>query len=406
MTRSIRLQFDNGRGERLGAVLDRPLGRPVAYALFAHCFTCGKNLKAAAHIAAALARQGIATLRFDFTGLGESEGEFAGTGFLANVEDLVAAAEYLAAEHGPARILVGHSLGGAAVLAAAARVPEAAAVATIGAPADPAHVTHLLGDAVEVIRREGEAEVRLAGRPFRIRRRFLEDLEAVDLPAAVAALRRPLLILHSPRDTVVGIDNAARIFQAAKHPKSFVSLDRADHLLSDEADSRYVGTVIAAWAARYLEHHPEEQAEAEPAVNQVVARIGRERYLTEICANGHALLADEPVRVGGGNRGPNPYDLLVSALGACTAMTLRMYADRKGWPLEAVEVRLDHAKIHARDCERCQEKDGMVDRIEREIVLEGALDETQRQRLLEIADRCPVHRTLHGEVEVRTRLAG
>jgi len=402
---SINLQFANTEGQRLAARLDLPVtGQAVAYALFAHCFTCTKNLKAVGNITRALAREGIATLRFDFTGLGESEGDFADTHFSSNVADLIAAADFLAAEYEAPRILIGHSLGGAAVLQAAGRIASVAAVATIGAPCDPAHVTHLLGDSKALIAEQGEAEVKLAGRPFRIKREFLEDLEQQRMQETIRALRRPLLILHSPVDTTVDIENAGQIFQAAMHPKSFISLDRADHLLGDEADSLYAGAMIAAWAAKYLDAHPRDMCGEIPGDNRIMTRTGTEGFLTEICANGHPLVADEPKSVGGTNAGPSPYELLVAGLGACTSMTLQMYAKRKKWPLEAAQVYLHHEKIHAKDCDECESASGMIDHIEREVELVGPLDAEQRERLLEIADRCPVHRTLHSEVRVSTRL--
>ena len=392
-------------GQKLSALLDLPVdGTPVAYALFAHCFTCSKNFKAVYHISRTLTRERIGVLRFDFTGLGESGGEFADTSLLSNVEDLVAAADFLASRFEGPRLLIGHSFGGAAVLQAASAIPSATAVVTIAAPADPRHVSRTLGPATQTIASRGEAEVNISGRTFTLRKKFLDDLRGIDPEAVIQNLNRALLVLHSPLDDIVGIENAARIFQIARHPKSFVSLDQADHLLSNIADSRYAGAVIAAWAKRYIAPVPAKTA-AEPAADpRITARTGPGGYLTEILANRHSLLADEPVQAGGTDQGPTPFDLLVAALGACTSMTLRMYADRKGWPLEAATVRLKHEKIHATDCEACETREGMLDRIEREIEIEGTLDEDQKQRLLQIADRCPVHRTLTSEVEVRTRL--
>ncbi|MCB0712230.1 MAG: OsmC family protein [Ignavibacteriae bacterium] len=400
---SQRIAFDNGRGQKLAARLDFPVdGTPVAWALFAHCFTCSKNLRAVGNISAALNRERIGVLRFDFTGLGESEGDFADTNFGSNVEDLVAAADYLTKTYGGPEILIGHSLGGAAVLQSAGRMKSVKAVATIGAPYNPDHVTHLLKSSLDEIEKRGEAEVELAGRKFTIRKQFLDDLDQTKMDQQIAGLNRALLILHGPLDETVGIENAASIFHAAKHPKSFVSLDTADHLLMKEEDSVYAGSLIASWARRYLDV-PEEIAriEANPADNRVVVQTGSSGYRTEILANGHSLIADEPLSVGGGNTGPTPYDYLVSSLGACTSMTLRMYADHKKWPLEAVIVRLKHEKVHKNDCEAGVEG-GKIDQIEREIELVGELDEEQRKRLIQIADRCPVHRTLHGEIVVKT----
>jgi uncharacterized OsmC-like protein/pimeloyl-ACP methyl ester carboxylesterase len=409
--RSEKQEFDNGRGQRLAARLDRPAGRPRAAALFAHCFTCSKDTLAAARISTALAEQGLAVLRFDFTGLGGSGGDFANESFSCNVDDLVAAAAHLQGQLQPrpgALLLIGHSLGGAAVLRAAARIPVAAAVATIGAPCDPEHVARQIADQRAEIEARGLARVTLAGRTFTITREFLADLGAHPMTEAIGTLRKALLVMHSPRDEVVGIDNATRIFLAAKHPKSFVSLDAADHLLTRRADSAYVAAVLAAWASRYVAEEDGTLGEG-PSLRGapgevLVAESGDGPYGQVISASGHPLRADEPERNGGHDTGPNPYDLLMAALGACTSMTLRMYANHKGLPLEHVAVRLTHEKIHAADCAECETKEGKLDRFERIITLQGALDAAQRQRLLEIADRCPVHRTLHSEVNVRTRL--
>jgi uncharacterized OsmC-like protein/fermentation-respiration switch protein FrsA (DUF1100 family) len=397
-----RFDFRNASGQNLAALLDRPAGEPRAYALFAHCFTCGKDVHAAKRIAEALTALDIAVLRFDFTGLGSSEGEFANTTFSSNVGDLVAAADALRrARQGPA-ILIGHSLGGTAVLAAAADVPEARAVVTIGAPSDPVHVTGLFKDRLDEIGAKGEVAVALAGREFRISRGFVDDLAQHKLLERVANLRKALLIFHSPTDEVVGIDNASRIFTAAKHPKSFVSLAGADHLLSQRGDAAYVANVINAWAGRYLEA-PERAAEPAAQPREVVVRETRQgRFQQEITAGPHRFLADEPRDMGGLDSGPGPYDLLVASLGACTAMTLRLYAERKALPLDLVTVELSHAKIHAQDCADCETKEGMIDRIERAITLAGNLDAMQRQRLMEIADKCPVHRTLTSEIDIRT----
>jgi uncharacterized OsmC-like protein/alpha/beta superfamily hydrolase len=391
-------------GHKLAALLDLPLdGKPAAYALFAHCFTCSKDLRAVYHISRALTRERIAVLRFDFTGLGESGGDFADTSFLSNVEDLVATAEFLDSRFEGPKLLIGHSLGGAAVLQAASAIPSSKAVVTIAAPADPRHVSRTLGPATATIAAKGEAEVNISGRTFILRKKFLDDLGKIDPETTIRNLNRALLVMHSPTDDTVGIENASRIFQSARHPKSFVSLNQADHLLSNIADSRYAGAVIAAWAKRYIAS-PVEKAVSPPQDNRIAARTGPGGFLTEIQVNRHSLIADEPTAVGGTDQGPTPFDLLVAALGACTSMTLRMYADRKNWPLEAATVRLKHEKIHASDCESCEIEEGMLDRIEREIEIEGALDEEQKQRLLQIADRCPVHRTLTSEVEIKTRL--
>ena len=397
-----RFDFPNARGQNLAALLDRPAGEPRAYALFAHCFTCGKDNHAAKRIAEGLTALGIAVLRFDFTGLGSSEGEFANTTFSSNVADLVAAANELRRTARAPAILIGHSLGGAAVLAAASEVAEARAVVTIGAPSDPAHVTGLFRGRLDEIGSKGEIEVALAGRPFRISRAFVDDLAEHRLVECIADLRKALLVFHSPTDDIVGIDNASVIFTAAKHPKSFVSLADADHLLSRRSDATYVANVIRAWAERYLDL-PAPAPMLPDDSNAVVVRETRQgRFQQEIAVGPHRFLADEPVEVGGLGSGPGPYDLVLAGLGACTAMTLRLYAERKALPLEEVTVVLSHAKIHAADCEACETKEGMIDRIERAIALRGQLDEDQRRRLLEIADKCPVHRTLTSEVDIRT----
>jgi uncharacterized OsmC-like protein/alpha-beta hydrolase superfamily lysophospholipase len=396
-----RFDFPNAAGERLAALLDRPAGQPRAFALFAHCFTCGKDIRAAKRIAEGLTARGIAVLRFDFTGLGASEGEFANTNFSSNVADLVAAANHLRHTHQAPAILIGHSLGGAAVLAAAGEVPEARAVVTIAAPADPSHVTGLLKDRVEEIRARGEVEVTLAGRAFRIRREFLDDVAEQRLDERIRNLRKALLVMHAPTDAIVGIDNASHIFLTAKHPKSFVSLADADHLLSKKRDDVYVADVIAAWSERYLDMAPTPEAAAVAPGTVVVTETRQGKFQQTIAAGRHSLLADEPVDVGGLDSGLAPYDLLLAGLGACTAMTLRLYAERKQLPLERVSVKLSHARIHAADCETCETKEGMLDRIDKEITVEGPLDEEARARLLEIAEKCPVNRTLKSEIDIR-----
>jgi len=400
--RSERFEFANAKGEKLAAVLDLPLGEPTAYALFAHCFTCGKDNRCAEIVAGRLSGHGIAVLRFDFTGLGGSQGEFANTHFTSNIDDLVAAADHLRRTHKAPAILIGHSLGGAAVLAAAHRIAEARCVVTIAAPADPAQVTGLFKEQVGAIRDQGEVEVKLAGRPFKIRREFLDDVADQMLMDRIAHLQKALLIFHSPTDELVGIDSASKIFTMAKHPKSFVSLAGADHLLAKRRDAEYVANVIAAWSERYLDQ-PASVAKAEGETGVVMVRETRAgKFQQEIMSGPHRFIADEPVSVGGLDSGPGPYDLLLAGLGACTSMTIRLYADNKQLPLNRVTVRLSHNKIHATDCENCETKDGMIDRITRNITLEGRLDAATRKRLMEIADKCPVHRTLTSEIDIRT----
>ena len=401
----VNVYFSNSRGEALSAQLDLPEDeQPIAYALFAHCFTCTKSIKAAVNIAAALNRERIAVLRFDFTGLGQSEGDFANTNFTTNVADLVIAARYLEREHQAPQIIIGHSLGGAAVIQAAAEIPSLQAVVTIGAPHDPGHVIHHFELMREQIEREGSAEVNLAGRTFTIRKQFLEDLAIQQLDDHIKTLKTALLVMHSPRDTTVGIENAAAIYQAAKHPKSFISLDDADHLLLRQEDSLYVGQMIAAWSRRYIDLPEKEITSSIASDNRVTSSTAHEGFYTELFTKGHAMVADEPIKYGGTNRGPTPYDYLLAGLGACTSMTLQMYARHKKLPLERAVVRLTHEKVHAEDCEHCEATNGKIDRMEREIELIGDLDEAQRQRLLEIAERCPVHKTLHSEVDIISRL--
>jgi uncharacterized OsmC-like protein/alpha-beta hydrolase superfamily lysophospholipase len=402
-----RFQFTGSEGQQLAAALDTPEGPVHTYALFAHCFTCGKDALAAKRIAVALAARGIAVLRFDFTGLGSSEGEFANSTFSSNVADLVRAAEHLRKTRGASALLIGHSLGGAAVLAAAKQIADAKAVVTIAAPSDPAHVTGQFADSIEKIRKDGQAEVSLAGRPFTIKREFLDDVAEQRLMTNVATLRKALLVMHAPTDDIVGIDSATRIFVTAKHPKSFVSLAGADHLLSNRRDAVYVADVVAAWASRYIDTSLSTAA-ADPgeAPRQVVVRETRNSKFQQIVSVGpHQLLADEPAASGGEDTGLSPYDFVLAGLGACTSMTMRLYAERKSLPLERTTVTLKHSKIHAEDCAECETKAGMLDQIDRVITMEGPLDAEQRKKLMEIADKCPVHRTLTSEVRILTRAA-
>ncbi len=400
---NLNVTFENRHGDTLSGILDLPTEEPVAYALFAHCFTCSKNLRAASNIARALNDERIAVLRFDFTGLGQSEGEFSETNFSSNVDDLLAAVDFLDRKHGDVSILIGHSLGGTAVLQAATEVESVVAVATIGSPAEPAHVARMFAGHEASLRDHGQAQVDLGGRPFLIKQQFVDDLERHDVQGTIGKLRRALLIMHAPLDNIVEIDNASALFVAAKHPKSFVSLDSADHLLSNDDDSRYAGQVLAAWASRYLPHADH----GEPfrvAAGEVVARTYTDGFKTDVRAGRHTLVADEPRSVGGTNSGPSPYDLLSAALATCTSMTLHMYAAHKKVDLESATVRVKHGKIHAQDCEDCESDSGRIDEFQRSISLQGPLSDAQRQRMLEIADRCPVHRTLEGEIKVRSKL--
>ncbi len=399
-----RITFRGHNGDELAARLDLPEGPHLATALFAHCFTCSKDIHAARRISGRLAAMGIAVLRFDFTGLGHSEGEFANTSFTSNVADLVAAAEYLEGRGMAPGLLIGHSLGGAAVLRAAAKLPSVKAVATIGAPFDPAHVTKNFAEALARIEAEGQAEVSLGGRPFTIGRDFVRDVAAENLRPAIADLKRALLVLHAPTDTIVGVENASQIFLAAKHPKSFVTLDDADHLITRAEDAEYAAQVIAAWVGRYLSIEPPAPPEGAPEGVVRVSEADPDGFLQDINSGPlHHVLADEPLAYGGTNRGMSPYGFLAAGLGACTSMTIRMYARRKKWPLVGVSVEVTHDKVHAADAagDAGQSK---VDQFNRQIRLTGDLDAEQRQRLLEIADKCPVHRTLEKSSRVKTVL--
>ncbi len=374
---------------------------PHAFAIFAHCFTCGSDLTASHNISRELNLVGIGVLRFDFTGIGESEGDFVDTSFTTNISDLVAAGEWLAAHHLAPALLVGHSLGGAAVLCAANQLPSVKAVVTIGAPFAPDHVSRHFAEKLEQIAESGRATVNIGGRPFQIAKQFVDDLGAHELDKNIRELEAGLLILHSPQDKTVSIDEAAKLYTAARHPKSFVSLDGADHLLSDNADSHYAGQVIAGWSSRYL---PQPQGESLESDHKVAVRLGREGYTTEVMVRQHHLTADEPESVGGNDFGPGPYELVSAGLGACTAMTIQMYARRKGWVVDEVQVHLNHKKDYAADMEASDERPTKIDHFERVVVLRGKLNDEQRARLLEIADRCPVHRTLHETVKVTTVL--
>lgn len=405
--RSEKLEFLGSHNALLAARLDLPDGEPRAYALFAHCFTCSKDVVAASRISRALTGFGIAVMRFDFTGLGQSDGDFSNTNFSSNVEDLVHAADYLRQNYAAPTLLIGHSLGGAAVLAAAHRVPEVRAVATIAAPADPDHVAHLLQASTAEIQEHGEAEVTLAGRTFQIRRQFLEDIAAQPQKERIRTLDAALLVMHSPIDVIVDVDNARIIYEAARHPKSFVALDNADHLLTNSEDAVFAATMLATWASRYAFDPvpttaiaPQSPGPAEGLV--VVSENSRGPYGQDVRIGRHHLTTDEPKPLGA-DTGPAPYDYLLAGLGACTSMTLRMYAERKKWPLEKVTVSLRHSRVHAKDCAECETSAGQVDRIERVIRIDGDLDDSQRQRLLEIADKCPVHRTLHAEILIDTK---
>ena len=405
----VKVSFQNNQGESLAGLLETPDSETKAYALFAHCFTCSKDIAAASRITRALAKKGIAVLRFDFTGLGNSDGDFANTNFSSNIDDLIQAAKHLEEHYAAPAMIIGHSLGGAAVLAAAQSIPSLKAVVTIAAPATGNHVEHLFAHAKEEIVSNDEALVDLAGRKFTIKKQFVEDINSHNDTEHISRLNKALLVLHSPIDETVSINEAAKIYSAAKHPKSFISLDKADHLLTRREDSEYVANIISSWAGRYLDISDvanEASSGTAPRVEAgyVLVTEQNKKFTRKIVTEGHQLIADEPLSVNGSNLGPNPYELLLASLGACTSMTIRMYANRKELNLNHVEVTLRHDRVHAEDCSDCEAETGLVDKIDKSIKLEGDLTDMQRQRLLEIADMCPVHKTLHNEIQIKSRL--
>ena len=396
--------FKNGNKEQLAGYLDLPIDeKPHNFALFAHCFTCSKNLKSIGNISKALTQEGIGVLRFDFTGLGESEGDFSDTDFSGNVEDLEAAANFLKQNYQAPTLIIGHSLGGAAALLAASRIDFIKAVVTIGAPSEPKHVKHLFQDSMEEIEKNGKAKVLLDGRPFTIKKSFVDDLLNHSLLEKVSGLRKSLLIFHSPQDITVDIENAENIYKAAFHPKSFVSLDGADHLLTDKNDSQYVGKVIADWASRYLTIPEEEKVTSQ---SQVAASLDRtELFTTTMKLGNHSFMADEPTKFGGNDFGPSPYEYLAGALAACKSMTVQMYAQRKDWNVENVTVHINYSRQHAVDCDHFENNAGKIDTFHCQVSLEGDLTQDQKSRLLEIADRCPVHKTLSNKIQIISNLS-
>ena len=399
---STKITFKNREGLDLNGSIELPDNRIAHnFVLFAHCFTCNKNFFAVKNICDSLIAHGFGVLRFDFTGLGESEGEFEDSNFSGNVEDLFAAAQFLEESYKAPVLLVGHSLGGAAVLYAANKLESVKAVATIGAPANIGHVKNLLKDDLDEILKNGKAAVNIGGRNFQIKKQFLEDLEKNDLLEIIPKLNKSLLILHSPQDSIVEIKNAEDIYLAAKHPKSFVSLDGADHLLSNKIDSKYAGNIIGSWAHRYIDLPPEEKLQSDL---DVIAHLGPEGFTTQIKAGRHYLIADEPEKVGGNDFGPNPYEFVSAGLAACTSMTLQMYAKRKGWKLDFVETQVKYGREYAADCEQCEELGAKIDTFHRILKIKGDIDEAQKSRLLEIADKCPVHKSLSTPTQIITSL--
>ena len=398
-----KVTFQNKEGQTLSGRLELPADQhPHNFAIFAHCFTCTKNLSAVKNVSRSLTSRGFGVLRFDFTGLGESDGDFEDTNFSGNVEDLIAASQFLESNYMLPALLIGHSLGGAAVIFAASELASVKAVATVGAPSNPEHVKHLFGNSIEEIKVTGYASVSLSGRPFTIKKQFLEDLETKSLSDVVRNFDKALLVMHSPLDTTVGILNAEEIYKAARHPKSFVSIDGADHLLMQKHDSIYVGEVIAGWARRYVEIPEQENLSTK---HQVIASLDKEDgFTTSMKVGNHFMIADEPTSYGGNDFGPSPYELVSAGLSACTAMTIQMYAKRKDWDLKNVEVHTSYSKSHAEDTQDCENDSAKIDTFNREIKLEGILDEKQIKRILQIADKCPVHKTLHSDIQVITKL--
>ncbi|MEM7701294.1 MAG: bifunctional alpha/beta hydrolase/OsmC family protein [Pseudomonadota bacterium] len=400
-TTTEKFGFENQFGHRLSGRLERPSIVPTrAVALFAHCFTCTKNSRAAVRISAALASQGIATLRFDFTGLGSSEGEFAESGFASNVSDLVSASRALEGAVGAPSVLIGHSLGGAAVIAAADQISSVKAVVTIGAPFEVEHVLGQLGDDLAAVQKNGQAEVHIGGRPFVVDKGFVEQVYDQPQAERLKTLNKALLVMHAPHDDIVALENASAIFQAARHPKNFISLDRADHLLTNDRQAENVAAMIAAWATSYLPEFDEAEEPLPAGLVSVETAGGKFRQLVK-CGS-HRILADEPSTIGGGDLGPTPYDLLLASLGTCTSMTIKMYADRKGIPLEQVHIELEHSREHHDDCATCNNAQNRIDVIDRTITLKGNLSEEDQRKLMEIADKCPVHRTLENRIDIHS----
>ncbi len=397
-----------GHSHELVGLLETPDMRPKAYVLFAHCFTCGKDIPAASRISKALVKLGFAVLRFDFTGLGGSDGDFANSNFSSNVLDLLAAADFLRTTYVAPSIMVGHSLGGAAVIKASAEVPECKAVVSLAAPANADHLTHLFTCSIDTIEENGEAQVDLAGREFTIQKQFIDDLSSQNTDH-IKNLNKALLVMHSPLDDIVSINEAEKIYTLAKHPKSFVSLDNADHLLSKKADADYAAGIIAAWSDRFIDadgtvNHSVSTRKNVKQGHVHVSEINH-KFACDVQTDSHQWQADEPISVGGDNLGADPYEHLLAALGTCTVMTLRMYANLKKIALKNTIVELNHEREYSKDCEGCDQSKNQIDVIHRNIHFIGDLSVDDVQRLLVIADKCPVHRTLHNHIEVRTNSA-
>jgi putative redox protein len=401
--RSTRLKIENRKGLILNAHLELPANqKPNYYAIFAHCFTCSSSLSAVKHVSRALTKHGFAVLRFDFTGLGRSEGDFVDSHFSANVNDLLDVNNYMIKHYEAPSLLVGHSLGGAAVLVAASKLETVKAIATVGAPATVGHVKHLFSDKIND--EDGSVEVNIGGRPFIINQEFVSEFDKTDLPSIVKNLRKPLLIMHAPFDKIVGIENAEQLYKNAFHPKSFVTLDDTDHLLTNEKDSHYVGEVIGTWAQRYFPkvENVMLSTEGEQLVGHL--NIVEDNFTTSIQTKNHSFIADEPASIGGSDFGPSPYEYLNAALASCTVMTLKMYAERKQWDLQEVYVYISHSRKHSDDLQIEVEKPKYLDHINKKLKFVGNLDESQKKRLKEIASRCPVHRTIESQVIFNTEV--
>ena len=398
-----KLEFTGSDNLNIAALLETPDAAPKAFVLFAHCFTCGKDMVAASRISRALVVNGFGVLRFDFTGLGNSEGEFSNSNFSSNIADLISAADYLRDNYSAPALLIGHSLGGAAVLAGAGQIPELKGVVTIGAPADPDHVVKQFSCDINTIETSGKVEVELGGRKFTIKKQFLDDLKTYQLSDEIASLKKALLIFHAPLDETVSIKEAEKIYSHAKHPKSFVSLDNADHLLSKAEDAEYVANIITAWASRYITvSEPVKLTRPTIEKGHILITEKNKKFTRDVFADNHQWFADEPTSSGGADLGPDPYEHLLAALGACTSMTIRMYPNRKNIALDSVSVELSHTREYARDCEDCEVSTQLIEVLQREVTLVGNLSDEERKKLLLIADKCPVHKTLHGDIDIKT----
>ncbi|GAB3646970.1 bifunctional alpha/beta hydrolase/OsmC family protein [Echinicola sediminis] len=401
----LQLKVRNKKGQALQAHLELPANqKPKHYAIFAHCFTCNSDLTAVRTISRALTTYGFGVVRFDFTGLGGSEGQFSESSFSANVSDLLAVNEFLKENYREAELLVGHSLGGAAVLVAASKLPAVSAITTIAAPASLGHVKHLISKQADNIPEEGEVQVTIGGRPFLINKDFIDDLDQTALSSIVKSLRKPLLIMHAPGDKTVGIENAEELYHQAFHPKSFITLDGADHLLTQRKDSDYVGRMIGAWSQRYFEE--EDNSMLDRKGEQLVAHLDVENdeFTTRIQTSKHTFLSDEPTDVGGDGFGPSPYDFLSAALASCTVMTIKLYAERKGWDLKEVYAYITYSKKHSDDLKVDVEQPGNLDFLSKKLKFVGNLDKKQQEKLKEIASKCPVHRTLQTQTVIETEL--